>query len=57
MERLNLMLKEQFLAVPASMGFSYGLSGAMLGDLVYEVGETGKQVFQFLLDDCSEKLK
>lgn len=57
MERLNRMLKEQFLAVPASMGFSYGLSCALLDSLVYEDSETGKQVFQLLMDDCSEKLK
>ena len=57
MERLNRMLKEQFLAVPASMGFSYGLSCALLDSLVYEDSETGKQVFQLLIDDCSEKLK
>ena len=57
MERLNRMLKEQFLAVPASMGFSYGLSCALLDSLVYEDSETGKQVFQLLMDDCSETLK
>ena len=57
MERLNRMLKEQFLAVPASMGFSYGLSYALLDSLVYEDSKTGKQVFQLLMDDCSEKLK
>ncbi|MFT8888900.1 MAG: hypothetical protein ABF904_08800 [Ethanoligenens sp.] len=57
MERLNRMLKEQFLAVPASMGFSYGLSCALLDSLVYEDSETGKQMFQLLMDDCSETLK
>ena len=57
MERLNRMLKEQFLAIPASMGFSYGLSCALLDSLVYEDSKTGKQVFQLLMDDCSEKLK
>ena len=57
MERLNRMLKEQFLAVPASMGFSYGLSCALLDSLVYEDSKTGKQVFQLLMDDCSEVLK
>ena len=57
MERLNWMLKEQFLAVPASVGFSYGLSCALLDSLVYEDSKTGKQVFQLLMDDCSEKLK
>jgi hypothetical protein len=39
------------------MGFSYGLSCALLDSLVYEDSETGKQVFQLLMDDCSEKLK
>lgn len=57
MERLNRMLKEQFLAIPASMGFSYGLSCALLDSLVYEDSKTGKQVFQLLMDDCSEALK
>ena len=57
MERLNRMLKEQFLAIPASMGFSYGLSCALLDSLVYEDGETEKQVFQLLMDDYSETLK
>ena len=39
------------------MGFSYGLSCALLDSLVYEDSKTGKQVFQLLMDDCSEKLK
>ena len=55
MEQLNLMLKEQFLSVPVCIGFAYGLSCALLDSLVYRDSETGKQVFQLLMDECTEK--
>jgi hypothetical protein len=55
MEQLNRMLIEQLLAVPVSIGFAYGSSCALLDSLVYVDKETGKQVFQLLMDECSEE--
>lgn len=55
MERLNRMLKEQLIAVPVSIGFAYGLSCALVDSLAYVDKETGKQVFQLLMDECSEE--
>lgn len=56
MEKLNRMLREQFLAVPVSSGFAYGLSCALLESLNYQDSETGKKVFQLLMDDRSGEL-
>lgn len=50
MVQLNQMLQEQFLGVPISLGFTYGLSHALLDRFVYKDVETGKQIFQLLLD-------
>lgn len=54
MERLNRMLIEQLLAVPVSIGFAYGLSCALVDSLAYVDKETGKQVFQLLMDEYAE---
>lgn len=54
MERLNRMLKEQLISVPVSIGFAYGLSCALVDSLAYIDKETGKQVFQLLMDECAE---
>ena len=54
MERLNRMLKEQLIAVPVSIGFAYGLSCALVDSLAYVDKETGKQVFQLLMDEYAE---
>lgn len=54
MERLNLMLKKQFLAVPVSSGFTYGFACVLLYNLIYMDDATGKQIFQLLLDGCSD---
>lgn len=56
MEKLNQMLREQFFAVPVSSGFAYGLSCALLESLDYQDSETGKKVFQLLMDDRSGEL-
>jgi len=55
MERLNRLLTEQFLAVPVSIGFAYGLSCALVDSLTYVANETGKQIFLHLMDECSER--
>jgi hypothetical protein len=54
MERLNRLLTEQFLTVPASIGYAYGLSCALVDSLTYVANETGKQIFLHLMDECSE---
>ena len=56
MDKLNRMLREQFLAVPVSSGFAYGLSCALLESLNYQDSETGKKVFQLMMDDLSGEL-
>lgn len=55
MERLNRMLKERLLAVPVSIGFAYGLSCALVDSMAYVDKETGKQVFQLLMDEIAEE--
>ncbi|GEM_PF-2393185 len=54
MERLNRLLIEQFLTVPVSIGYAYGLSCALVDSLAYVANETGKQIFLHLMDECSE---
>lgn len=51
MEQLNNALKERFFITPVITVFMQGLTNDLLYSLTYRDNETGRQIFQLIMDD------